>query len=505
MKTENSRFFIYVIYLVIIFTINACNYQNQENGAVGKNKYAKISEYITNKIEASNTPSMSVGIAQDGIVVWEGSFGWASREKMVKATPQTIYSLASVSKPMTATAVMVLAEQGLIDLNDPINKYLNDSKIKIYEGDTKDATVSRLLHHTAGFPTIWNFYFDNAELSRPGINESIEKFGFIYTSPGTGFEYSNLGYGIAECIIENVSGKSYPEFMTSEIFEPLGMFNSFVLSDISQYNSIAPRYLENKNASPFYDVMSRGGGGICSNTHDLLLFGMFQLKNHLPYQKQIISDSTINLMQSDIDPMVETSNYKLGWDVRNIHGLNIISHGGGMPGVSSVLMLIPSENTVISILCNGTYIDLYDVGSQIIKYLLPEKDRQQKSKRESIKSNIPYEAFVGKWYGEITTDNGLIPIQMNISKDGRTEIKLIDNTKSFISKGLFDFNEDYLSGSFDLNINTKETSICRHKANIRLRLRNNTLRGYVAAESYRVEVFYLPFYIKLRKQPLSIK
>jgi len=498
-NNKKYRTLLILVNIPLLIFVNACNNQSQNKKQSASNKFESISSYIQKKVETTKTPSLSIGIAQDGIIIWEECFGWASRENQIKATPQTIYSLASVSKPMTATAMMVLVEKGLIDLDDPINKYLDNQKIKVYEGNAMEATVSRLLHHTAGLPTIWNFYFDGAEISRQSIPESIEKFGFVFTPPGTAFEYSNLGYGIAEHIIENVSGKSYKEFLKTEIFDPLGMNRSFVITDKIQYDSIAPRYLENKNASPFYDLMSHGGGGICASTHDLLLFGMFHLKNHLPFQKQILSDSAISFMQSNEDPKVVHSNYRLGWNVTYIHGYKVISHGGGMPGVASVLMLIPSENIAISILCNGTYIDLNSAGSRIIANLLPEKDSQRNNAKEIINNRYSLDDYAGNWIGEITTVTSQIPIRININKDGYTKIKLTSEGELFTSTGSFHLNNDFLLGSFDISISTKETSISRHKTNMKLRLKNNILSGYVAAESYRVEIFYLPYFVRLEK------
>lgn len=496
----NNKYYkpiLFAVTISLVFIISACN--NQEKETSTSNKFESISKDIQKMIEATNTPSLSIGIAQDGIIVWEESFGLANREKQIKATPQTIYSLASVSKPMTATAMMILVEKGLIDLNDSINKYLNDSKITIYEGNTKDATISRLLHHTAGLPTIWNFYFDGAKILRPNISKSIEQFGFISTPAGTAFEYSNLGYGIAEHIIENVSGEKYPEFMKTEVFQPLGMNQSFVITDKIQYDSIAPRYLENKNISPYFDVMSNGGGGICATTHDLLLFGMFHLKNHLPSQKKILLDTTISLMQSNKDSKVVHSNYRLGWNETYIHGYNVISHGGGMPGVSSVLMLIPSENIAISILSNGTYIDLNSLAYRIMKDLLPEKDSQINSAKEIIKNSYSLDDYAGNWIGEIVMDTSLIPIKIKINNEGYAEIVLTDNDGLSKSTGTFHLNNDFLFGSFDISINAKETSICRHKVNIKLRMKSNILSGYVAAESYRVEIFYLPYFVRLER------
>ena len=493
------------VMLLVMFALPARADQESADESVPFNKYRKFRAYLEQKMESTNTPSISIAVAQEAKILYEESFGWANREKKILATPHTIYSLASVSKPMTATAMMILAERGLIDLNEPVNSYLGNTPLKSFEGNVSDATVTCLLHHTAGLPTIWNFYFDGAQIQRSPVSVSIEKYGILTSSPGTRYEYSNLGYGIAEYIIECVSGKSYRQFMKSEVFEPLGMHESLVITTSAEYESIAARYLENKNISPFYETMSRGGGGICASVHDLLRFGMFHLKNHLSDQKAILSDNTIDTMQFCVDPAVPDSPYKLGWDVKNMSGYRIVSHGGGMPGVSSVLMLVPSENIAIAVLSNGTYINLYEIGYVIIALIVPKK---VETKNPNVEKEIvseaddkfPSQRFTGQWRGEIRTDEGSIPITMQINDSGKVMLTLINEHETYEPIEPFCYLNGTLRGSFDVNIPTRDASVCRHKVYMNMKLTDNRLNGYAAAVSYRVEVFHLPYYITLDKQ-----
>ena len=494
----------YLSVFIFAASLTNCFDPNNNNSSSCIKGFDSIKSYVQAKMKSTRTPSISIAVAQDGNIIWEESFGWANREKQIKSTPKTIYSLASISKPITATAIMILVERGLIDLNKPVNSYLGKSILTVYEGDEADATVARLLHHTAGLPTIWNFYFDGAQINRPPISESIKKYGIIAAPPGTVYEYSNLGYGIAECIIERISGKSFAQFVKSELFEPLGMHRSFIASDKSQYDSIAARYLENKNIAPFFEVMSRGGGGICSSVHDLVRFGMFHLKNHLSDQRAIISDSTIDYMQSCVDPKVPNSPYKLGWDVKEIHGYRVVNHGGGMPGVSSALMLVPSSNLAIAILSNGTYIDLYKIGSRIIRHILPAKKEEKKFGNKNEKQidthiQIPSEKLIGRWLGSIRTGAYSIPVCLNIDEAGKVILYLIDEDRTCFPIKPFQYKNGSLTGSFDFSIRTMDALAARHKVYISLRMIDNKLSGYAAAISYRSEVFYLPYYIKLEK------
>ncbi len=249
---NSSRFIqIFLVIVLLIFSLLNCADQKTENKSIPFKRFNEFKAYLQKKMESTRTPSISIAVARGGKILYEESFGWANREKKIIATPHTIYSIASISKPMTATAMMILVEQGLINLNEPINSYLGETGLIACEGNAANATISRLLHHTAGLPTIWNFYFDGAQINSPNISESIKKYAILTSPPGTVYEYSNLGYGIAEYIIERVSGTSFKHFMKSEVFEPLGMHRSIVITDKAEYDSTAARYLENKNKSPY--------------------------------------------------------------------------------------------------------------------------------------------------------------------------------------------------------------------------------------------------------------
>ncbi|MBN2415674.1 beta-lactamase family protein [bacterium] len=490
-----------IVCLVLATIISAITCSGKKSSA-DSDGFEQCSASIRDIIESTHTPSLSVAVAKDGIILWEESFGWADREKHIRATPQTVYSLASVSKPITATAMLLLAERGAIDLDEPIQSYLGESGLTVYEGDAEDATVMRLLHHTAGLPTIWNFYFDGGERKRPPISESIKRYGIITSPPGTAYEYSNLGYGIAEHIIEQVSGRHFAEFMRKEIFEPLNLENTFVIVDTSQYNSIACRYLENKSVSPFYDVMSRGGGGICSSVHDLVRFGMFHLKNHLSNQKAIIADTTIEYMQSFADPEVPDSPYKFGWDIKDIHGHRVVSHGGGMPGVSSALMLVPAANMCIAVLSNGTYIDLFKIGAMIIDEVLPEGNEATVShdvNESHERVQFPSDYLYGQWQGFILMENDSLPVQLSIDQAREVTVRVGDEQTESLLVQPFTFNNGRLSGSVDFTVPARDALSARHQVYFSLRKTETGWSGYAAAVSYRAEVFFLPYYIVLRK------
>ena len=143
--------------------------------------------------------------------------------------------------------------------------------------------------------------------------------------------------------------------MKSEVFEPLGLTRTAVFIQSPVENNVAQRYVENKDASPFFDFDHRGASAVYSSAHDLVRFGMFHLKNYLADQQQNLSDSTIDKMQIAVDPKLPDSHYKLGWDVGERYGYKVVSHGGGMTGVRTILLLLPSENIAVVVFCGVPY------------------------------------------------------------------------------------------------------------------------------------------------------
>lgn len=491
------RLLLIMVLFLIVFSLSFASDNESPEPFV---RFDEFRDYLLERMTKTRTPSIAIAVSREGSIIWEEAFGLADRENLTQSSPETIYSLASITKPMTATAIMKLVERGQIDLDAPVNSYLNDCVINDYFGDGSEISVSRLLHHTAGLPTIWGFYFDGAMIQRPPIAESINMFGFTATPPGTRYEYSNLGYGILEHLIEIVSVTSFDKFMQSEVFEPLGMHNTFIITKDSDLKLAAPRYMENKNAAPDYETMSRGGGGACSSVHDLVRFGMFHLKNHLTDQEAILSDSTIDYMQNHVDAKLPSSRYKLGWDTRVLNGYSVVQHGGGMPGVSSALMLVPEEQIAIAILCNGTYIDLIELGDIILVLSLPKK---QTTLEKDVKiTSVPsaHKAFIGDWQGQIKTQGKSVPITLQVDEKGHALLRHQSSEEKYQPISGPNYNNGTLRVTFDFQIPANDVSKCRHKTHLDLRVIDGQLVGYAGAESYRLEVFNLPYFTLLEKQ-----
>jgi len=381
-------------------------------------RFANVRKLVSYGLQERNIPSVSIAVAHKGHVIWEQAWGWADRENELRASPYTVYSLASTTKPMIATGLMVLEKTGKVDLDAPVERYIGPDLLTVYEESAMDITVRQLLHHTAGLPVHFNYYYAD-ESSRPlSLLETIRRFGIIVQPPGKEFCYSNLGYALIGHVIARISGRTLPEFMTEEVFQPLGMIETLFDPDSSAQGGVAIMYDSSGGIAHLERSDAPGSGHGYSNVHELIRFGMFHLKNHLKDQTPILDDRRIDRMQMEksgaVHPGGGNESYGLGWFfVETTYGFRTVWHEGGWTGASAMLKLLPSENIAVAVLMN-----VYDrefvnqVTDETIRALLPAYGNQEGQAADQVTVSSPpqFDLPVGRYSGEIRTFSGAIPL-----------------------------------------------------------------------------------------------
>jgi CubicO group peptidase (beta-lactamase class C family) len=435
-------------------------------------------------------PSMAVAVAKDGVILWEEGFGWANRENRVSANEHTMYSLASISKPITATGLMILEEQGKLDLDKPIDDYLGNVKLKAWIGESYEATVRRVANHSSGLPLHYQFFYDDEPYSPPPMDETIRRYGNLVAAPGERYRYSNLGYGILDYIISRISGKSYSDFMREEVFLPLGLTRTSVHIGRGHERHHAIRYGNDGLPIPFYDFNHRGASAVYSSAHDLVRFGMFHLKAHLKDQKAILTDDAIEKMQRPTVTVENDAGYGIGWRISKEAEYSIISHSGGMGGVSTRLVLVPSESLAIVVLCNAAQQDLTRlILEEFLSVLLPgykayrsrvKAEGEGKENMEPVKFK-PSPELIGKWSGVVHTYKDAIPFSLSIKDSGDIHAKLGEQLTTLLNDSSFD--DGYLKGRFSSDIGTEDANRLPYHLHVELKLRDKALNGSVTAIS----------------------
>ncbi len=232
-----------------------------------------IRRSIPAQLQQQHVPSLAVAVAQDGHIVWEEGFGLADKEHRRAATAQTMYSLASISKPLTATALMTLVNAGKLDLDRPINDYLGNTPLVARIGDVRDATVRRVANHSSGLPEHYQFFYANEPWRRPAAGVIIQRYGQLMTPPGETFRYSNLGYGILDHVIARLAGKPFADVMHDAVFAPLSMQRSAVDTTAKLTALEAVRYGHDGQPIPPYQTDHDGASAIYASAHDMARFG----------------------------------------------------------------------------------------------------------------------------------------------------------------------------------------------------------------------------------------
>jgi CubicO group peptidase (beta-lactamase class C family) len=455
-------------------------------------------------LDSLHAPSIAVAVAQHGKIIWEEGFGLADIARHSPATPNTLYSMASISKPITATGPMTLVQRGTVRLDHPANEYLGRGKLTGLAGDAREATVERVMSHTAGLPLHYRFFYEGGDEKRPTMDDAIARYGIIVYPPGKVYNYANLDYGIVEQIIAHTTGESYETYMHRAVFAPLGMQRTAIGTGRGLTDA-AIRYDDSLKAIPFYDFDHRGASAVWTTADELLRFGMFHLRDHLPDEKAILADSMILGMQHARTPGDTAHGYGLGWGLDDDHGYRRVSHTGGMPGVATRLDLYPTEDLAVVVLENQSSALPHIIASQIENVLLPGRAQAIVAERASQQGQprslaVPTE-LVGEWAGTVRTYQGTFPIALRVKPD-QILVRLGGPGSLWTLVNRAGYDNQLLGGQFVGTIPTADAMRHQHNVGMSLWYADGMLRGWVAAiATNRPVAGAVSSYAELTRQP----
>jgi len=456
---------------------------------------------IQKQLTEQHVPSIAIAVVRDGRILWEEGFGWLDKENRIPATENTIYSLASVSKPITATALMILVERQAIDLDRPINDYLGAAKLRARVGHARDATVRRVANHSSGLPAHWQYFFVDEPSKPPPMDETIRRYGNLITPPSERYSYSNLGYAVLGYVISRVSKKSFAGFLRDEVFLPLGMNHTAVGIDPNLKNYYAVRYDVKGERLPFYVTDTPGASAVFASAHDLALFAIFHLTSRMPDQKQILTNQSIDAMQLPTSQESESSGYGIGWSTVKAGTDRHVQHGGEMPGVLTSLYMIPSKRIAIVLLSNSPNARINAIGKEVLTVLAPEIFRSPSGPPAASSTTIPKQLNLpsGIWQGNIYTYRSKVPLILTFQESGQVRARLGQESETQIQDP--SFKDGYLRGQMKGNLGTEDVNRHPYNLNFSLKLRGEVFNGAVTAISVGGRGGYgLSHWVELRKQ-----
>jgi CubicO group peptidase (beta-lactamase class C family) len=300
----------------------------------------------------NETPGCAVGVSRDGKPVLRKAYGMADLEHDIPNEPETIFEAGSVSKQFTAAAILLLAKDGKLSLDEPARKYVPE----LPDYGTP-LTIRHMLQHTSGLrdwgevASIAGWPRGSRAHTHDHALDIIRRQKALNFTPGTQYSYSNSGYNLAAIIVSRVSGMSFAEFSRQRIFEPLGLtrtswrddYRRIVKDRAIAYSPAGDGYRLNM---PFEDV--HGNGGLLTTVGDLLTWN-----EHFVTPK--IGDAAFVALQQEPGRFTDGKphTYAMGLMVRPYKGVPEVAHSGSTAGYRAHLTRFPDQKVSVAVLCNA--------------------------------------------------------------------------------------------------------------------------------------------------------
>ncbi|MGG5487870.1 serine hydrolase [Winogradskyella sp.] len=308
--------------------------------------------------EKYNVTGLQLSISKNSNNIFSNGYGYSDIQLKKEVNNQTQFRIASVSKTMTAAAIMQLYSKGLLDLNTTIQEYVPEFPIKEHP-----ITVQQVAGHLAGIRDYYGKSLDEIFVQKHynSLSEALEIFKNdpLVVKPGSKFLYSSFNYTLLGAAIENISKRNYLDYMHHNIWDPLNMHNTYgEVKDSIMPNKSKFYFLSGEEATPYDLSYSYATGGLLSTTDDLVKFGSAIINNRLLDEK-----IRIEMFQNQLNGKGKPVNYGLGWYIgQNKDGEKVYYHLGELPSSSSLLLLYPERNLSIALLTNSTIISESDYG-----------------------------------------------------------------------------------------------------------------------------------------------
>ena len=312
---------------------------------------AAVDQYLNAQMRRHNLKGMAVAITQGDEVIYLQGFGSAGRGQPV--SPQTPFLIGSVSKSFTALAVMQLVDQGLLDLDAPVQQYVPWFTTADRERSSQ-ITIRHFLNQTSGL--------SDASFRRPFVTEetTLEETvrhlegAELTATPGTSFQYFNPNYNVLAQVIEAVSGKSYAAYMVENVFTPLEMKHSFVELASAQQAGMAQGHsaffgLAIPRRQPFY-LAELAAGFLISSAEDMAHYTIAQNMAGTFNQTEVLSPQAVTIMHTS--PQDVPGDYAMGWSTHDRNGQRIIRHNGAVETFFADMVLLPDREIGVTLLIN---------------------------------------------------------------------------------------------------------------------------------------------------------
>ncbi|MEQ1641869.1 MAG: serine hydrolase domain-containing protein, partial [Pyrinomonadaceae bacterium] len=431
-----KRTFLPVLMLISVFVSYS---QIPEKGKVvagAESAFEKASKAI-----AMPAPGCAVGVSLNGESVFEQAFGLAEMEHNVPNTPQTVFESGSVAKQFTASALVLLQQDGKLSIDDPVRKYLPE----LPDYGTP-LTIRHMLNHTSGLRD----WFAVRALSGEGAGEHIVTQQMIFDTvvrqkgldfrPGAEYSYSNSGYQLAAMIVERVSKQKFADFVAERILKPVGMKNTGYRDDFQRITPGRAQAYSKNGDGPWRLNMpmmtAHGGGGMLTTVSDWLKWNAM-LDARTWNASLVDSLETQGVLNSG-----QKISYALGLTVGTYKGNKQIAHGGATAGYRTFLARFPDKKLSIAVLCNGTAPDSAALANSIADEILGAFPAPSTPANAELLAIQQPEKYVGLWKNERNRTATRLGITNGELRFGNTPIRAMPDGSMMVGATKLTFKND---------------------------------------------------------------
>ena len=313
----------------------------------------EVARVVRAEMEKQHIPGLALLVSRNGVPIRKQGFGLANVELNVPVKPETIFQSGSMGKQFTATAVMLLVEEGKIGLNDPLFKYFADGP-----SWWKDVTIRELLSHTAGFTDYPKDFDLRKDYSEEELLKVVEAIPPAYP-PGTDWAYSNLGYVTLGILIRKASGEYFGDFLQERVFKPLRMSTTRIVSEADIIPNRAAGYRLEKGRLKNQEWVAPSANSTADGSLYFSILDLAKWDSAL-YTEKVLKESSKKMMWTPAllsDGKPNKASYGFAWFVDSRSGHRLVGHGGRWQGFTTHIARYVDDGLTIVILSNQANCD----------------------------------------------------------------------------------------------------------------------------------------------------
>ncbi len=319
----------------------------------------RLDPLLTRIVQEQHIPGLAIGVVQEGKLVYARGFGVMEIGRPDRpVTTQTLFHMASITKPFVATSVMQLWEQGVVDLDAPVKKYVPYFQLR----DPRAAaiTVRQMLTHTSGMPDVDDYGWNKPEYDDGALERYVRSLSNrkLLSDPGTKFAYSNMAYEVLGDLVAKVSGQSVENYIDAHILKPLEMNSSTLLFPKSSPDKLASGHTKGTPQSTKvvkhypYNRAHTPSSNLHSNVDDMARWAIANLNRGELDGHRILRDSTYDVMWKPYEKRGENAAVGISWFLTELNGEKAVMHNGGDDGFVTRLVLFPGRRSALIYMLN---------------------------------------------------------------------------------------------------------------------------------------------------------